>query len=284
METTKTPSVRAEKIDPSIENAHSENCNLSILLNKGGLVFSILRKDANKFIVLGDYALPEGETDISNLFYFKNQLSGEFCGYSIGVQTPKFTLVPKALFSSDNVAEFAAFQFEKEEGEVLQFDEIAEHGVVVVYAIPDVLKQHIEMHFHGVDFHHASYFTISYFLNLYKNQPGEHIHAHVWDKVVEVFAVNNGKLVLCSQFGFQSDEDLLYFILNAYEQLGLNPENVPLKVSGELEKHFESWRLLEQYIRFVEIENRPTDVQYSHEFKALSKHKYNRVFQAATCV
>ena len=55
METTKTLNVKTELIDPSIENAKPENCNLSILFQRDGLVFSILRNDVGKYIVLGEY-------------------------------------------------------------------------------------------------------------------------------------------------------------------------------------------------------------------------------------
>ena len=64
METTKTPSVRTETIDPSIENALPENCTMSILFQEDGLVFSILRNDLQKFIVLGEYELKNQNTAI----------------------------------------------------------------------------------------------------------------------------------------------------------------------------------------------------------------------------
>ena len=284
METTKTPNVRAEEIDPAIENANSEECNLSILMNADGLVFSILRNDVPKFIVLGDYQRKKDAVDIASLFNFKSQLQGDFANYSIGYSTPKFAVVPQTLFDSSKLKEYASFQFELNEDEELYYDELSTHGIVVVFSIPNDVKEHLENNFHGVSFNHSASFGISYYLNLYKNIPGQHIHANCWAGNVELIAINNGKLLLSTVFSYETNEDLLYYILNVFEQLEMNPETVPLKISGELEKHFESWRLLEKYIRFVEVEDRPANYQYSHEFKNLPEHRYNRVFQAATCV
>lgn len=284
METTKTPSVRQERIDPSIENAKSEDCNLSILLSENGLVFSILRNDLKKFIVLGDYLLESDQGDKAQLFSFKKQLKGEFQEYAIGYQTPKYCLFPLTLFKPEELTTYAKFQFSVEEGDELAYDELSAQGLVIIYAISSEVQLLLEENFHGIIYHHAAYFGITHYTSLYKNQPGEHIHLNIWGQTAEYYVIINGKLQLCTQFNFESNEDLLYFTLNVYEQLGLNPEQVPLKASGEMDRHFESWRLLEKYVRFVELEKRPTGFQYSHEFQSIEEHRYNRIFQAAACV
>ena len=284
METTRTASVREEIIDPSIENARSEDCNLSILLSEDGLVFSILRNDLKKFIVLGDYVHDPAQENKQALFYFKQQLKGKFANYAIGFDTPKFTVVPLALFQQDALESYASFQFERDGDESLLYDEIPGIGLVIVYAVPNDMKALLAEHFQGIMFRHSAYFGLSYYAALYKNQPGEHIHLNVWDGTATIYVVDNGQIQLCTQFSFQSNEDLLYFVLNVYEQIGLNPERVPLKVSGNMHKKLDSWDLLEKYIRYVELEKRPVGYQYSHEFSTLPDHKYNRIFQAATCV
>ena len=150
METTKTPSVRQERIDPSIENAKSEDCNLSILLNENGLVFSILRNDLKKFIVLGDYLLESEQGEMAGLFSFKQQLKGEFQEYAIGFQTPKFCLVPLTLFKPEELSTYASFQFTVEENERLQYDELPAQGLVIIYAVPSEVKLLLEENFHGI--------------------------------------------------------------------------------------------------------------------------------------
>ncbi len=284
METTKTPSVRAEIIDPSIENALPENCNMSILLQEDGLVFCILRNDVKKYIVLGDYTLEKNTTDFAALFSFKDQLEGVFAHYQIGYYTPNFSIIPAPLFNPNRIEEYANFQFEKGEEHILLFDELKTSGLVLIYSAPKALLQTVQNSFPEVKIKHAGFFTISHYHNLYKNKPGQHLHLQIWNGHLEVIAIENGKVLLLSSFAFQTDEDMLYFTLNVYEQLGLNPESVPLKISGEMEKSSSIWGLLLTYIRFVELEERPATAQYSHEFKSVPAHLYNRVFQAATCV
>ena len=282
METTKIPSVKREKIDPSIESALPENCTMSILFQEDGLIFSILRNDLKKFIVLGEYEI-RPNAQIDSLFNFKEQLQGNFAHSAIGYQTSHFTIVPAPLFKTDRAIEYANFQFDKREGKVI-YDVLSTHGLVVVYAIPQLAYNTIAAYFPDARVHHAASYTISHYLNLYKNKPGEHLHAQIWRNRIELIAIKNGKLLLYNTFSFETKEDLLYFVLNIYEQLGLNPESVPLKISGEIEKGNPVWELLLAYIRFVETEDRLAQYTYSHEFKAFPDHQFNRVYQAATCV
>jgi hypothetical protein len=283
VETTKTPSVRTETIDPSIENALPENCTMSILFQEDGLVFSILRNDLQKFIVLGEYEIKNQTVGIESLFYFRDQLQGAFANYAIGYASPHFTIIPATLFNQSKLAEYANFQFDAALEDVF-YDTLSAQGIVFIYTMPRQLAQFVRDNFAGVKIRHAAAFTISHYLNLYKNKPGEHLHIHIWRGRLEIVAIKNAKLLLYNTFAFETNEDLLYFILNVYEQVELNPESVPLKISGEMEKGSDMWNLLMTYIRYVEIEERMAQYVYSHEFKAFTNHRYNRVFQAAACV
>lgn len=282
METTKTLNVRAEKIDPSIENANPENCNLSILFKQDGLIFSILRNDVGKYIVLGEYTIQDSPHALTELFSFYNQFTDKFLNVNLAYSGSKFALVPATLFRSGEASTYVQPQFEVAADEVLRVDELPTHQLVVIYAVPRNVAEFAAANFGPQVLKHSAYFAISYYLDAYKNKPGEHFHINLWHKRIEVIAVRNGRLLFCSQFDFESDEDVAYYVLNCYEQLALNPETVPLKISGELEKGTAIWELLEKYIRFVEAEAKPVG-QYSHEFKSLSNHRYNRIFQTAQC-
>ncbi len=282
METTKTLNVKTERIDPSIENANPENCNLSILFKQDGLIFSILRNDINKYIVLGEYSVASGAESLPLLFGFYHQLEGSFLNLNLAYCGNTFTLLPAPLFSKYEAAAYAQSQFVINADEVFRIDELPTHQLVILYTVPRAVDAFVAANFGQHTLRHSTFFTISYFLDAYKNKPGEHFHANFWQQSLEVLAVSNARLTLCSRFIFESNEDVAYYILNCYEQLGLNPETVPLKVSGEIEKGSKAWTILEKFIRFVELETRPAS-QYSHEFKSLPNHQYNRIFQTAQC-
>lgn len=284
METTKTLTVRSEIIDQSIENALPENCTMSILFKKDGLVFSVLRTDTQKFIVLGDYHLAAPAENYAELFQFKTRLEGTFASYQIGFQGPDFIILPAPLFQADQIQKYAKFQFSLSENYIVKYDEIAQHQLVVVYSVPQVALRESQTYFNNAEVKHAVSLEIEFYLSNYKNKPGQHAFIHVFGNQISVLILANGTLQLANQFTWKTNEDLLYFVLNCFEQLGLNPEEVPLKIAGELDKTNPCWELLRTYFKIVEGEKKPENFQYSHQFNLLNQHKYNRVFQAATCV
>lgn len=251
---------------------------MSILFEKDGLVFSILRNDFKKFIVLGEY----GIGNISELFSFRERIPGEFGVVNMAFRGGKVTLIPKSLFEAVLATQFASFQFDVED-EIILFDELQHQDLVVLYSIPQSLKQLADNAFGNGKIKHAGSFSIEYYLSKYKNKPGEHMFANLWHNKVEVTVIKNGELVLYNIFDYQTNEDLLYALLNVYEQLPMSPEIVPLKLSGEIKKESDAWKLLETYIRYVEAEQRPEAYQFSHEFKLMAPHIYNKIFQIATC-
>jgi len=253
---------------------------MSILFQQDGLIFSILRKDFKKVIVLCEYL---STSNRASLFSFRERIVGNFATVNLAFAGEKVTLVPQSLFSIDDAKALAHFQFELAADEELMIDELKHHGLVVLYAINKEWLSVIQKYFDNVKTKHAGSFVIEYYMNRYKNKPGEHIFANIWHQKVEIVVIKNGKLQLYNIFDYQTDEDLLYAILNVYEQIPLSPETIPLKVSGKLKRNTHVWQLLETYIRYVEPENRPDEYQYSHEFKAIEAHQYNRIFQISTC-
>lgn len=253
---------------------------MSILFQQDGLIFSILRKDFKKFIVLCEYL---STSNLASLFSFRERIAGNFAAVNLAFAGEKVTLVPLSLFKADDALALAKFQFEVDANETLMVDELKHHGIAVLYAINKEWLAIVEKHFDNAKINHAASFVIEHYMNNYKNKPGEHIFANIWHQKAEVVVIKNSKLHLYNIFDYQTDEDLLYAILNVYEQIPLSPETVPLKLSGQVKRNADAWQLLETYIRYVEPEAKPDGYQYSHEFKTPEAHQYNRIFQIGTC-
>lgn len=282
METTKTLSVKTELIDPQIAATNPENCTISIGFSLQELSFALLQNDTNRFIVLGDYQKASPAISTEALFAFRSQLSENFGATSLAFHTPKFALFPSDLFQAENAEKIAQFQFELSDEEQLVVNEIHTAAITVLFALPKQIATFL-MHSFGADaVKHAGYYTISYLLQQYKNKGNTAVHVNFRQSSLEIAVIDKGALQLYNVFDFESAQDVLYFVLNVFEQLALNPQEIPLFVAGELNKSDESWKLLAQYITSVLPESQP-DAQYSHTFSNVPKHRYNRIFQAALC-
>ena len=63
-----------------------------------------------------------------------------------------------------------------------------------------------------------------------------------------------------------------------YEQLHLNPEEIELVLSGEIEKTAEEHALLYNYIRHVKFASLPDSFKYSYKFDEIQPHKFQSLF------
>lgn len=75
------------------------------------------------------------------------------------------------------------------------------------------------------------------------------LHIHHTQAQVAIFDRQN--LLFYNSFDFAQANDILYFVLLAYEQCKLNPLETPLCISGQLLQESEGWKQLYRYIRHL---------------------------------
>jgi hypothetical protein len=63
--------------------------------------------------------------------------------------------------------------------------------------------------------------------------------------------VKNGRTVLCNTYSYKTPEDLIYYVLFCVEQLGLNPDTLPVIICGEIELGDANYEILYTYIRHI---------------------------------
>jgi Protein of unknown function (DUF3822) len=84
------------------------------------------------------------------------------------------------------------------------------------------------------------------------------IHAHLEDNLIIIYSQNQGKFQFYNEYRTASPNDVLYFILAAYDYTGFDPYTIPLKLSGWLEKDSQLFVLLHGYFKdidFIQIDS-----------------------------
>ena len=79
------------------------------------------------------------------------------------------------------------------------------------------------------------------------------VYAFIKRDHFELVVAQTGKLILFNSFTFQNAQDFIYYILFTYEQLGLDPEIVPLQLLGRVDKEDALYEAAFTYIRFISI-------------------------------
>lgn len=80
------------------------------------------------------------------------------------------------------------------------------------------------------------------------------LSAIVYQDMIHICYLNEGKLEYLNAFPFSTKEDVLYYILLTYKMLELNPDYFPLHLYGFIEQKSSVHQLLFQFIRNISIE------------------------------
>ena len=134
-------------------------------------------------------------------------------------------------------------------------------------------KQFVNVHF----LHNATAF-IEGLLIQNKNNKGKKVFANFHSSYFEVAILDGRELLFSNAFKYKTSEDIAYYILFVYEQLHLNPEEIELVLSGNIEKTAKEHTLLYNYIRHVKFASLPDGFKYSYKFDDIPSHKFWSLF------
>ena len=289
-----TPTINL--VDESFDIKKSGSYHLSILASnnpgpKGGnqnsgfehFTFSVLDTNTNKYLVL---------KKINNFSDFSPLGEGNnWASITCAVSHNKFTLVPSAIFDDENKKSFLGFNHPIESGEKVHSDILTSIEARNLFTISADFESMIRKHFINVHFIHNSTSFIEGLLVQNKNLPlrqtgnsDKRVFADFHSSYFEIVILNGRELLFSNAFTYKAPEDIAYYILFVYEQLRLNPEEIELVLSGEIEKTAEEHTLLYNYIRHVKFASLPDSFKYSYKFDEIQSHRFISLFNQYLCV
>ena len=89
--------------------------------------------------------------------------------------------------------------------------------------------------------------------------------------------------MIYDSFNFETKEDILYFTLFAFEQLKLDINTVNILLFGDIIKEDDNFKILYEYIRNIELGERPNQLKFPDEFNILENQKYFGLFSQILC-
>jgi hypothetical protein len=118
----------------------------------------------------------------------------------------------------------------------------------------------------------------------FKNQEiSDRVYVNVRPSYIDILFFQNSNLLFSNSFKYKTSEDFAYFLLNALEQLQLNPETIDLYLMGEIDKSSPIYELLYKYIRTIEFMERNDFFIYSYSLDELPSHYFYNLLNANTC-
>jgi len=254
-----------------------------------GFSFVLLNSKEQKYSALEFYDFQNcsnyGEVaeNIDRIVSQQELLQQSFESIAICISNSLSTLTPKALYQKDNGIEILKFnqpllQNEDETNDWLQ--SIQAHNS---YTLPQELQRCFNKHYPSQTWKHQSSVLIESLLQQFKLNEATKIYLSVQNTDFEIVVLEGRKLKFYNSYTYRSSEDLIYFLLFACEQLNLNPDQIPLVISGEIEENSEVYKLLYRYIRNLSFIKRNPNYNYSFVLDQVPEHYYYKLLNLHLC-
>jgi hypothetical protein len=268
-------------IDESFDLKKADQYHLSLILRTDSYSYAILDTTTQKYIALYT-SLSFTQDDL-----FK-QLSDRFKNVSfrsgtLALATPQFTMVPDSLFDESKKAELLTFCYEPIAQDDILFNTIHNLHAKIIFPISKVVNELIHPLFKHYRVVHSATAFIEGLILENKNNSDKKTYADFHADFFQIVITEGKNILFCNSFAYKTAEDIAYYILFLYEQLGLNPEEIPLTLSGMIEKTSAEHSLLFNYIRHVRFANLPSTFKYSYKIESLASHSFHSLFNQYLC-
>jgi hypothetical protein len=226
--------------------------SLVIRIAENSISYSIFDDDENLLLnqIINVHSSKMEETQFLEQFFNEKELQVVIEDITIVFENEKYQLIPNDIYRKEHEKVLFELEFGEDDNAVLEHNVIPIWGVHVVYRVNRTIKRFFEVKYPNVEIKHHIFKLLKD--RIKKNQ--DKVYVNIRKNSIDVIVVNENGLQLVNTFEVKTDEDKVFFIMNVYEQLGLNAEEFPLLLLTKDTKSNELSKLLEGYIEHIEID------------------------------
>lgn len=275
-------------VDETLDLNLTLSYKLSIQVNLSGLSFCILDPVRNKFIALShknfekDLLLDDLQSTIENYIDSNEFLSKEYKSVKIIWQSLKSTLIPVNYFDDKNLKKYFELNHKMDDLDEIHYRKLKYSDVHSVFAVPNQIAGILSRKYKAAQFYNQQIPLIDTILFKHHSE-SKKVFVNINDDFIDIAISQKGKLLFYNAFNYKSDNDILYFIVNIYEQQALNTEHTELVISGIKDKKSEFYAMLKEFIAFVKFEKNPDEFTYSYTFSKIPEHTFTNLFNLQLC-
>ncbi|VBB48602.1 hypothetical protein TRIP_D450057 [uncultured Paludibacter sp.] len=228
---------------------NSENV-LDIFVSPEGIFCAV--SDENKNVILRQQLNTEinSKTDIQKIEDFFNQPELDVLSENVNIyiENSTYQLIPSELYRHQDTEKLFEMTLGKTENETIQSSVLPKWNMHLAYRIPEKLRLFLAEKFPDTEPKHIVFDLLKTFIK----RSEEAVYLNLRKNVADLALIKDNKLQLLNSFDVKTDEDIVYFAMNIFEQFQLNPENFKLKIKISKSDNKSAVELLKEYISEVE--------------------------------
>ena len=251
METGQKTTQKTTKIDPYINNS-----SLAIHVNESWVIFclfnhkklsslnkvSFLQKKKSNYVLktikkyIKSFSNENIPSEVKLIYYNKTS-----------------TLVPSTLFDHKNSLNYLKYNTSINIDDIAANDLVLNHEINNVYIPNTEINNFIFEKFRTFDFFHYSSLIIEKISNELAEKFSEKVFVNINDGFIDVLFFKDKKLMFYNSYDYNSDEDILFYLLFCFSELKLNPDEIHTVLSGSINLDSKLYELIYTYVRNVQL-------------------------------
>jgi Protein of unknown function (DUF3822) len=220
---------------------------------------------------------------LKSAFFDDALLKEPYRSTKIVFTTPHFTLIPTKFYDENQHAAYFENLTELIGFDQIVVDPIKSIDVQNIYLADSQLIGAAKAVLPNAQHHHIFTSLILGFQKIAEHRGGHQVFANIRDGQLQILFFDGRDLIFANSFAFRTPQDVIYFLLNTYEQFKLNPDAIPLSISGSLTEHSDIFKYIYRYIRNVTFVSSPPYFRFGQQFTGIPAHFYFDLFSIKLC-
>jgi len=275
-----------ELFDETLDINSTENYELSVQVSPDGFAFSLLDTIRNKFVLIRAFEPEENKyfnaEKVNEILNTDDFITRRYRKVNLVMPSPKFTIVPAALFDPGKKDEYFTFNHLSNDGNIIISNRLSDPDSYLVFSVSRPVVELFSSFYPGVQPYHQVKPLMSHLSHSRKSINGNCIHIHVEREFFNLIVFDHNQMKFCNSFKYRNITDILYFTLNVFRTLGLKQEE-SIYLSGLTEKYDDLSSNLSLYIRNVKFADPSGNSTFSYVFNDVDLHRYLNLFSVINC-
>jgi hypothetical protein len=248
-----------KEINNSLEHTEDSFQKLSIQVSLNGLSFCVLDTIGKKLEVSYSRTFHkeltpfELENELRDALREKDIPNYRFSEVVVIHKNALYSLVPQALFQEEELSNYLKFNAKIFATDHLDYDVLEGLEAVNVYVPFANVNNHIYELFGEFEFKHSGTVLLETLIKLPLSGQGKSCYVHLSESQMDMAIFSNKQLLFYNSFWYTTEEDFMYYLLFALEQLQLDPGTLKLRLMGDVEEGDPLVNLCGEYLEQVSL-------------------------------
>ena len=268
--------------DPQFSVDHIDRYALLLLVGSHNFQFCVVDTEQNRCLLLEDYTFSDSTEGLIGTYRSiieEHQLlmAGYWKSVKLAVKSPYFTVVPHSYFSAENAAHYLTLAVDlPQKNYAVSYQTYGQANATMVFSADKTLIDRIKSTYPSQDIrlkHQGTVFTEG-IQQISPNSSQPVMHLHIDRECLTTLVIDSGKVVLYNIFSYQNPDDVVKYILTAFQKLHLDQNNTEVVVWGNIPAKSDEYAALYRYIRQLTLGTKPNFLTFSHVFDEAPDHQY----------